>query len=80
MSAHDPENISERVCTVIAGIIGAVPEKDDQIDTVLGMDSLDKVCLVIAIEDEFGLSLPDGVEMGWKTVGDVVATIRGPQL
>lgn len=70
----------ERVFKVIAEIVGAMPEMDDRIDMELGIDSLEKVDLMIALEDEFHLTLPDGVEMGWKTVGDVVATIRGPQL
>ena len=38
----------------------------------LGADSLDVVELLMSLEDEFGLSLPDEVAMEMKTVGDIV--------
>ena len=38
----------------------------------LGADSLDVVELIMAFEDEFGVSLPDEDIAKMKTVGDVV--------
>lgn len=38
----------------------------------LGADSLDVVELLMALEDEFGISMPDEVAMQLKTVGDIV--------
>ena len=38
----------------------------------LGADSLDVVELIMAFEDEFGVSLPDEDVAKMKTVGDVV--------
>ena len=38
----------------------------------LGADSLDVVELIMAFEDEFGVSLPDEDISSMKTVGDIV--------
>ena len=38
----------------------------------LGADSLDVVELIMAFEDEFGVSLPDEDIAAMKTVGDIV--------
>ena len=38
----------------------------------LGADSLDVVELIMAFEDEFGVSLPDEDIASMKTVGDIV--------
>ena len=42
----------------------------------LGADSLDVVELIMAFEDEFGISLPDEDIASMKTVGDVVNYIN----
>lgn len=41
----------------------------------LGADSLDIVELVMALEESFGVSIPDEDAEGIKTVGDAVAYI-----
>lgn len=41
----------------------------------LGADSLDVVELIMAFEDEFGVSLPDEDIAQMKTVGDVIKYI-----
>ena len=41
----------------------------------LGADSLDVVELIMAFEDEFGVSLPDEEIATMKTVGDIVSFI-----
>lgn len=43
----------------------------------LGADSLDIVELIMAFEDEFGISLPDEEIAKFKTVGDIVKFISG---
>ena len=42
----------------------------------LGADSLDIVELLMAIEEEYGLEIPDDEAEKLKTVGDVVAYIE----
>ncbi len=42
----------------------------------LGADSLDVVELIMAFEDEFGISLPDEDATKMKTVGDIVEYIK----
>ena len=42
----------------------------------LGADSLDVVELIMAFEDEFGVSLPDEDVSKMKTVGDIVSYIK----
>ena len=46
--------------------------KDSKIVEDLGADSLDVVELLMALEDEFGISLPDEVAKELSTVGDIV--------
>ena len=42
----------------------------------LGADSLDVVELIMAFEDEFGISLPDEDATKMKTVGDIAEYIK----
>ncbi|MBX9793275.1 MAG: acyl carrier protein [Burkholderiaceae bacterium] len=42
----------------------------------LGADSLDKIEVVMAVEDEFGLQVPDPVGDAWTTVQDVIDFIN----
>ncbi len=42
----------------------------------LGADSLDVVELMMALEDEYGITLPDGDVEKLKTVGDIVAMME----
>ncbi len=43
----------------------------------LGVDSLDLVDIVMDIEDEFELEVPDDALERFTTVGDVVAFVEG---
>ena len=49
---------------------------DSDIVEDLEADSLDVVDLVMSIEDEFGVEVPDEVIENFKTVGDVVRYIE----
>ncbi|MBQ0017015.1 MAG: acyl carrier protein [Clostridiales bacterium] len=65
----------EKVKQLICEQLGKSADKitmDTKIVEDLGADSLDVVELLMGLEDEFGLSLPDEVAMQMKTVGDIV--------
>lgn len=68
----------ERVRQLICEQLGKSPEKvnmDTKIVEDLGADSLDVVEMLMALEDEYGISLPDEVAMQLQTVGDIVKYI-----
>jgi len=73
------DEIMEKVKAVIVEQLGAdeadVTEDATFIDD-LGADSLDIVELVMALEEEFGISIPDEEAENIKTVGDAVAFIE----
>ena len=65
----------ERVKKIIASQLGAdesviTPETDIEDD--LGADSLDAVELIVAFEEEFGISVPDDDILAIRTVGDIL--------
>lgn len=73
-------SVEERVRTIICDQLAVEPEKvvggasfiDD-----LGADSLDIVELVMTMEEEFDLDIPDEDAEKMKTVGDVTKYITG---
>ena len=42
----------------------------------LNADSLDQVELIMAVEDEFGIEVPDEVVQEIRTVGDIVKVLE----
>jgi len=42
----------------------------------LGADSLDAVDLIMTIEDEFGISVPDDKAQGFTKIGDIVSFLE----
>lgn len=71
--------IEERVRTVIATHLNR-PEASvglaSRLVEDLGLDSLETVGLTIALEDEFGIEVPDDAAAALLTVGDVVEFVR----
>jgi acyl carrier protein len=72
------EEILEKVKEVIVDQLSV--EEDDVVEDAsfiddLGADSLDIVELVMALEESFGISIPDEEAEGIKTVADAVAFI-----
>ena len=65
------ELIAEKLCKKVEQITSESRLVED-----LGADSLDVVELIMAFEDEFGLSLPDEDIASMTTVGDVVNYIN----
>jgi acyl carrier protein len=72
-------NIQERVKNIICDQLAVEPEKvTDTASFIddLGADSLDIVELVMTMEEEFELDIPDEDAEKMKTVGDVVNYIK----
>ncbi len=69
----------EKVQNMLAEQLGIsageiTPEKEVVKD--LGADSLDVVELMMALEDEYGITLPEGEVEGLKTVQDIVSMME----
>ena len=65
----------EKVAKMLADQLGIAPEKitpEAEIIKDLGADSLDVVELMMALEDEHGITLPESEVEKVKTVQDVV--------
>lgn len=75
MSADD---IPERVIGAIAKTIHKPPEEiaPDATFEAIGVDSLDGIQILFALEQEFDVSIPDEEAKKIRSVPDVVAGIR----
>lgn len=78
----NPDAIFEKVKEVIVDQLGvedeAVKLETSFIDD-LGADSLDIVELIMALEEEFDLQIPDSEAEKIATVGDVIEYIKNNQ-
>jgi acyl carrier protein len=75
------DNILDRVKKVVKEELNVQDEVSESASFTddLGADSLDVVELVMAIEEEFGIDVPDEDTQGLKTVRDVVDYIKSKQ-
>jgi acyl carrier protein len=67
--------VEERVIKIVANQLGANPEqlsRDTHFFNDLGADSLDTVELVMELEEEFDIQIPDNLEEAIETVGQAV--------
>lgn len=72
-------NVADRVKKIVSEHLGG--EADNMSDTAsfiddLGADSLDTVELVMALEEEFDLEIPDDAAEKIQTVKDAIAFIE----
>ena len=71
--------VFENVQKIVADQLNVELEKV-QMDTNfvedLNADSLDQVELIMAVEDEFGIEVPDEVVQEIRTVGDIVKVLE----
>ncbi len=78
----NPDAIFEKVKEVIVDQLGvedeAINPETSFIDD-LGADSLDIVELIMALEEEFDLQIPDSEAEKIATVGDVIEYIKSNQ-
>ena len=72
-------NVKDRVIEIVCEQMGQSKDKvslETSFINDLGADSLDTVELVMELEDEFDLSIPDESAEKIKTVGDAVTYIE----
>ena len=62
--------------TVLRGKKSAI-HSSDNLELDLGLDSLQRIELIVALEDAFSVKLPESFESEIQTVGDLVARIKG---
>ena len=75
----NPEEVFEKVKAIIVEQLGVAEtsvEMDSSFIDDLGADSLDIVELVMALEEEFDMEIPDADAEKVVTVGDVVEYIK----
>ncbi len=75
----EKKNITEKVTEIIANQLSVAEDKikgDTNIAEELGADSLDLVEILMSLEDEFGISIPDEAIPNIKTINDIVAFIE----
>ena len=75
MSATVFERVRKVTCEEV-GVTETEVEMDKSFQEDLGADSLDVVELVMALEEEFGVEIPDEDVANMKTVGDAVTYIE----
>ncbi|MGL5692455.1 MAG: acyl carrier protein [Peptostreptococcaceae bacterium] len=71
----------ERVKAIIADQLGIDNVEEITLETTLkedlDADSLDAVEVIMALEDEFGIEIPDEAAENMKTIGDICHYIEG---
>ena len=73
-----PDEITQRVLHVIADAQRLPPEKVtvDKTFQELGIDSMDGVSLLFALENEFDINIPDDAAKSIRSVQDMVDGVR----
>ena len=73
------ETMYEKVQAILARqlrVDPAIVTPEAQIKKDLGADSLDILQLLMRLEDQYGITIPDKALAAFKTVGDVVAYLE----
>jgi len=73
------QEILEKVCSIVSeqlSVEAGEVKSDSNFQNDLGADSLDTVELVMALEEEFDIEIPDEAAEGITTVGDAVKFIE----
>lgn len=73
------QNVADRVIRVISEYRHSAPGivRPDSTFAELGIDSLDGLQLIFALEEEFNLNIPDDVARGFTSVQQAVDAILG---
>lgn len=76
------DNITEKVTEIIVEQLGVSADQvkpESKMIEDLGADSLDAVELVMAVEEEFGIEVPDEEAEKLISVGDIIAHVEAAQ-
>uniref|UniRef100_A0A6U6F713 Acyl carrier protein n=1 Tax=Odontella aurita TaxID=265563 RepID=A0A6U6F713_9STRA len=76
----NPEEVTDRIVTVVKNFDKVDPDKVESASKFaedLGLDSLDSVEVVMAIEDEFAIEIPDAEADKIASIEDAVEYIAG---
>jgi acyl carrier protein len=68
--------VEDRVKEVIIDRVGLPIKDSSRLSEDLTFDSLDNVCLVMELEEEFDIEIPDQDPLDFRTVKDVVDYIK----
>ncbi len=72
-----PTDIADRIRKIITAHLGVIIASDDaHIIDDLGAESLDMIELVMALEEEFNIEIPDDVAVTLGTVAEAVAPVE----
>jgi acyl carrier protein len=74
----DRAEITEKVCTILAENLSVPEDKvtpEARFQEDLDADSLDLVEAVLALEEEFGVTIPEDEMEGVKTVGQAISLV-----
>ena len=73
-----PDDLSKRVISVIAATQHIAVEKitEESSFQELGIDSLDGINILFALENEFNINIPDDQAQNIRTVQDAVEGVR----
>ena len=69
----------EKLREVICEFVDLKPEDitlETNVRNDLGMNSLELINMAVAIEDEFGVEIPDRAASGLETIGDAIDIIK----
>ena len=69
-------DVRKKVSEIMSKRVNVSNLKEDDSLSSLGLDSLDLVELIMGIEEEFNIEIPDGEAEKVVTVGDVVEYIK----
>jgi acyl carrier protein len=64
-----PNEVAEVVKEVLC--LKETPKQTDLLKNDLGMDSIDRICILDGLERKFNLQIPDDIEVKWKKVEDI---------
>jgi acyl carrier protein len=73
-----PDDLSKRVISVIAATqhIGVEKITEESTFQELGIDSLDGINILFALENEFNINIPDDEAQTIRTVHDAIEGVR----